>query len=438
MKNKPNARFLALEILCRVEREKAFSSALLPVYEAQTAEKDRAFLHTLVLGVLRRQIYLDGIIEILTKKKIAKFDLEVLTALRLGLFQIYFLDKIPASAAVNESVNLVKIARKNSAAPLVNAVLRRALREKINPLEGIEDEFERVSIETSHPKEILQMWTKQFGANEAFEIARAGNQTPALAFRPTAKVRGQNDFFQKLTKDENIQPSKIAAGGFVAAKMSDDLREAAQNGLIYFQDESSQTVAHFVNLRENESFLDVCAAPGSKTTHVNFLQTLHRTAENSAPKIFAAGDKYQHRLRILRETANRTGAENVQICRYDAEDALPFADESFDCVLVDAPCSGTGTIRHNPEIRYFLSAAEIAELAAKQTKILTNAARVVGKGGRLIYSTCSLEKAENEDITESFLASNAEFSAVENSFNQRFFPHRHDTDGFFISVFRRS
>ncbi len=433
------ARIAAFEILLKIESEKAFSSVLLPIYEEKLFAKDRALCHTLTLGVLRKKLYLDRLIEEFTKKKTEKFDLAVLLALRIGLFQILFLDKIPAHAAINDSVNLVHLAKKRSAAGLVNAVLRRAAREETK-LEFI-DEIEKLSIVTSHPGWLIEHWIAQIGLEETEKLAAANNETPKLGFRLTAK---SDDKMPEILKKLGLEISEsiIAPNAWEVLKSNEILRLYADEGQIYFQDEASQLIAQAIQLQANENFLDVCAAPGSKTTQINYEL---RITNNKTP-LFAAGDKYFRRLQILRETSEKVGAEQIEFIAYDAEQNLPFAEESFDVVLVDAPCSGSGTIRHNPEIRYFLKAGDFAELSVKQLKILENASKVVKMGGRLIYSTCSLEREENEAVCERFSAVQTEFKKVSPGLPERFltdegfartFPQREKTDGFFIAVFEK-
>jgi 16S rRNA (cytosine967-C5)-methyltransferase len=427
------ARIAAFEILGKIEREKAFSSALLPLYEENLSIKDRALCHEITLGVLRRRIYLDALIENLTRKKIEKLDLAVAVALRIGLYQLLFLDRIPAYSAINESVNLVQKAKKTSAKGFVNAILRRVLREKIE-LE-FADETEKLSVETSHPRWLLEKWIERFGFEETSKLAQANNEMPKLAFRPTANFKGRDaeppGFFQKSEFVENC---------FLAEKIDAGLLESAEKGEIYFQDEASQMVAGLVEIKENEKFLDVCAAPGSKTTLI--AQRATQPAE-----LIAAGDFYDHRVRTLRENCLKQGVGFVRIVRYDAEKSLPFAENAFEWILVDAPCSGTGTIRHNPEIKYFLAENDLAELAAKQLAILKNASKLVKAGGRLIYSTCSLELEENERVVENFLAEAADFEKYAPPVPARFltadnfartFPQRDEMDGFFIAAFKKS
>lgn len=423
------ARCAAFDILFRIETEKSFSSVLLPAFEENLSAKDRALCHALALGVLRKQIYLDRVINLFNEKKL---DLAVRLALRVGLFQLLFLNKIPAHAAINESVNLVRRAKKTSAANLVNAILRRASRVRIEL--NYADEVERIAVETSHPRWLIEKWTSQFGRGETEKLARTNNDTPNLVFRLTGSSNENTTEILRKTGLE-ISESETVENAWKVSGASEILRLYAADGKIYFQDEASQMVAGAVGLKSGEKFLDVCAAPGSKTTFA-------AAGKSEISNLIVAGDLHEHRVRILKENCLRQGAASVRIVRYDAEKDLPFADESFDAVLLDAPCSGTGTIRHNPEIRYFLHAEDFDELARKQLKILENASKTLKLNGRIIYSTCSLEREENEAVVEKFLAENSFFRQREPKLPNEFitaegyartFPQRDDCDGFFIA-----
>ncbi|PYS99134.1 MAG: hypothetical protein DMF63_13780 [Acidobacteria bacterium] len=418
------ARKAAFEILNRIDSTRAFSSVLLPEYEENLATNDRGLCHELVLGVLRRQIYLDRVIDHHTGAK--RLDHAVRNSLRLGAYQILFLEKIPAYSAINESVNLVQMAKKTSAKGLVNAVLRR-LSEKAPEL-SFNDDVERVSVETSHPRWLIEKWIDDFGFETAKEIATANNEIPRAAFRMTARGKNAPTGYEKSTSVD---------GAYTTTSIDSSLRQLADAGEIYFQDEASQLVAQIAASNMGERFLDVCAAPGGKTTLV---------ASHARGKLLVAGDIHASRATLLKATCKRQDASFVNIVQYDAESELPFADESFDTVLVDAPCSGTGTIRHNPEIRYFLESGDFAELSTKQRGILENASKVVRPGGRLIYSTCSIQTEENEVVCREFLSQAEQFEQSTSSAPTRFatadgfartFPHRDGMDGFFIAEFRR-
>jgi 16S rRNA (cytosine967-C5)-methyltransferase len=446
------ARRAAFEVLRRVEDEGAFAAPLLAGLPEGMSAEDRALCHELVLGVLRRRLWLDRLVEHFAGRASERLDAPVRRALRLGLYQLRFLARVPARAAVNESVNLTHAARLRSAAPFVNAVLRRAAREPdYDPAAAVADALERIAVETSHPLWLIERWAAAFGAGEAEAFARANNESAPVSFRVNT-LRSESDPLIKRLRAAGmtVKPSRVApgawraesvagAGGASRARGSALLRSLAGEGLVYMQDEASQLVAHVVGARAGERVLDACAAPGSKTTHVAAL------AADRA--LVVAGDLHEHRLRLLEEACERLCVRGVRAVALDAERALPFADETFERVLVDAPCTGTGTLRHNPEIRWRLTPSNINELAAVQRSILSEAARVLRPGGRLVYSTCSVERKENEEVVASFLGSRADFAQVEAtpapaslllpSGAARTWPQRDDVDGFFVAALER-
>lgn len=424
------ARTAAFDILLKIELERAFSSILLPAYEAKLDNLNRALCHELTLGVIRRQIYLDRIIEKFAGPK--KLDVEVRIALRLGIYQMLFLDRVPNYSAVNESVELIGRARKISAKGFVNAILRKVQR---GPLQlEFSDELERVAVETSHPRWLIDRWKDEFGVDETLQIATANNGPADLTFRLTKR-----GISQELRPHPSWVKSSYVEGCFTVSGVTPELLELAENGQIYFQDEASQLVASAVAIRGGERFLDVCAAPGSKTTAVS-------SGLSAISATIIAGDLHWKRLENLRDNARRQGGDKINVVQYDAEKSVPFADEIFDWVLVDAPCSGTGTLRHNPEIRYFLSPGDFVEFNYKQLTILKHASKVVKPGGRLIYSTCSLETEENERVCMQFADDTPDFKQIIPEVHGRFvtpdgfartLPHRDRMDGFFIAQFTR-
>ncbi|MBC7911204.1 MAG: 16S rRNA (cytosine(967)-C(5))-methyltransferase RsmB [Pyrinomonadaceae bacterium] len=440
-RNVSPARRAAFEILRRVEEEDAFATVLLAAIDEEMRGEDRALCYEIVLGTLRWQLWLDALIEHYAGRGAEKIDRPVRRALRIGLYQLRFLTRIPVSASVNESVNLAYLARLHSAAGFINAVLRRAVREiDYNPTAKIDDALQRLAIETSHPAWLLERWTKAFGSEETEKFARSNNEAPPVAFRLTAKAFESGAILDELREGEAvITPSEIAPDAWRVVGAGATVRKLVSEGLIYLQDEASQLVAHVVDARQGERILDVCAAPGSKTTHI--------AARAPATARVVACDLYEHRLRTVLETAKRTGEERIDALAHDATATLPFTAQSFDCVLVDAPCTGTGTLRRNPEIRWRISELDIAELAQRQRRILANAADAVRGGGRLVYSTCSVEPEENEEVIASFLKDHTSFKQVNagvpevlrraDGSTARTWPHRDGADGFFIAVFER-
>jgi 16S rRNA (cytosine967-C5)-methyltransferase len=440
------ARRAAFEILRRVEEEGSFAAPLLAGAADELTPEDRALCYELVLGVLRRQLWLDALAEHYAGRPCEKLDAPVRRALRLGLYQLRFLARVPARAAVNESVNLAHAARLRSAAPFINAVLRRAAREpEFDPAAAVEEPLRKISVETSHPLWLVERWARQSGADEAAAFARSNNDSAPTAFRVNQLRAEAGEVFERLSvAGVEVSASRVAPGAWRVAQAQGGtaatlLRTLAGEGHIYLQDEASQLVAHVLGAREGERVLDACAAPGSKTTHLASLA--------GGAALVVAGDRYERRLRLVVEASARQGLKGVHAVVLDAEAALPFADGAFDRVLVDAPCTGTGTLRHNPEIRWRITPADIPELAAKQRRILAQAARVLRPGGRLVYSTCSVEREENEEVVASFLEARADFARVEarpaprhlldETGAARTWPQRDGVDGFFVAALEK-
>ncbi|HEX6189530.1 MAG TPA: 16S rRNA (cytosine(967)-C(5))-methyltransferase RsmB [Pyrinomonadaceae bacterium] len=439
------ARRSAFEILRRVETESAYASMLLAALDSKMREDDRALCHELVLGVLRRKLWLDKTLEHFGDRKIEKLDLAVRLALQVGLYQLRFLTRVPASAAVNESVNFVRASRVKSAAGFVNAVLRRATREPDHdPAAAIVDPIRKLSIETSHPPWLIERWVQAFGFDETAAFAHANNQAAATAVRLTAKASRHKDTAERVLQNlrdagTEVTASQIAPDSWRVMGASNVVRELANDGLIYLQDEASQLLAHLLNVEPNQRVLDLTAAPGSKATHIAAL----------APSAtIVAGDVHPHRVETMRRLAVKQEAR-ISVLVHDATEPLPFTDESFDRVLLDAPCSGTGTLRRNPEIRYRLRPDDVSELAEQQKQMLARAAIVVRPGGHLLYSTCSVEPEENEKVVDQFASNHSAFRAIKpasafssfmphpSSFQLRLWPHRQGSDGFFIAAYER-
>jgi 16S rRNA (cytosine967-C5)-methyltransferase len=434
------ARSAAFTILRRVEEEGAFASVLLAATDEEMRAEDRALCYELVLGCLRWQLWLDKLIEYYAGRSAESLDAPVRRALRLGLYQLRFLTRIPASAVVNESVNLVYAARLSSAAGLVNAVLRRATREPdFDPVAHLNDPLARIAVETSHPQWLIERWANAFGLDEAKAFALANNEAPPVAFRLTGQPGGFDVLLELRNAGASLTPSAITPDAWRIEGAGGYLRELARRGLVYIQDEASQLVAHVLEAQGAERVLDACAAPGSKTTHIASL--------TPDLKLLVAGDIHAHRLRVVREACALLSLNQVGLAVYDATVPLPFGAGAFDRVLVDAPCTGTGTLRRNPEIRWRITNSDVAELAARQQRILRHAAQMVRVGGRLIYSTCSVEPEENEAVIAAFLRETSDFKPVrfrapaflqgEQGATARTWPQRDGADGFFIAALER-
>lgn len=434
------ARLVAFEILRRVEEEDAYASVLLASSDESLRAEDRALSYEIVLGVLRRRLWLDYLIEHYTGRSAARLDLPVLLALRMGFYQLRFLSRIPPSAVVNEAVNLAHTKRVRSAAGLINAALRRGVREPdYDPAAQLSDPFERVSVKHSHPRWLVERWAGWLGLEEAERFAQVNNEAPPVAFRLVQK--DEEAVLDELrAAGALLEPSGLVPGAWRVSGISAlFLRELAGKGRIYIQDEASQLVAHVLGARRGERILDACAAPGSKTTHIASLV--------NDEALVVAGDFHRHRLSALLEAGARQNLKGVRVLVHDAAASLPFAQETFDRVLVDAPCTGTGTLRRNPEIRWRIRAEDIPALQALQLRILRNGAKVVRRGGRLVYSTCSVEPEENEQVVSRFLREEGGWRQVsvgvegalrvENG-AARVWPQRQGADGFFIAALERA
>ena len=401
----------------------AFSSVLLAAEEPRLQPVDRALCHELVLGVLRWQLFLDATVEHFAKRRVESLDAAVRIALRLGLYQLRFLTRIPASAAVNESVSLVRAARLSSATAFVNAVLRRAVREReYDPAADVSDPIEKIAVQTSHPAWLIERWVKAFGVAEAEAFARANNTLPPVTFRVVHTRAEESEVLAKL-KDAGatVEASQIVDGAWRVAGATAVVRELAAAGSIYLQDEASQLVAQAMDVKPRERVLDLCAAPGGKTTLM---------ADRAGDEVFiVAGDRSATRMATVVATMRLQELKSIRPVILDATELLPFARESFDRVLVDAPCSGTGTLRANPEIRWRLKPDDFVKFAAQQKRIVSRAVEVLKLRGRLVYSTCSVEPEENEEVIKDL-----NLKLIRKI---RTWPHVHGADGFFLAVFQR-
>lgn len=443
-----SARRAAFEILLRVETQASFAAELLhsPLTE-ELSERDAALCTELALGTLRWQGMLDFVAQRYTLGRWASFDPEVQVALRLGLYQLRFLSRIPARAAIHETVDIVNAAGKTSAAGLVNAVLRKGGEAELAALRpaGMAD-LDWWSIECSHPAWLLERWAQRFGHSEALALARANNQPPATFFRLSSASRSPAEIAEQL-RSEGVEthPGNFLKTCLAVARGNVVRTETFRRGEIVIQDEASQIVPHLLDVREGDKVLDLCAAPGNKTGLL--AQWAGRTGR------VVASDVHLHRLREFIPPPIR----NVSRVALDGEKSLPFL-APFDRILVDAPCTGTGTLRRNPELKWRLAPADISAMAEKQLRLLENAATVLGAGGYLVYSTCSLEPEENQGVVERFLQRRPEFRlfplrseaarlqpffhsaghpAAERLFDAEFletFPSRDATEGFFAAI----
>ncbi len=458
------ARTIAFDVLLRVAKQNAYADDLLRAELDETVKTEDAGLATeLALGVLRWQRLLDFVIDRYLKKPANTADAEVRIALRLGVYQLMFLDSVPARAAVHESVELVKRARKRSAATLVNAVLRKAAKEPLpgnSPADAVARLIpadlplaDRIGIQYSHPTWMVERWLRIYGEERTRSLVQANNRVPVLSGYLLDPQRREEAMLSFERTGCRIQPGRLLRDAWVFEGGNPAASEAVRRGWVAIQDEASQAVACLVAADPGNSVLDLCAAPGGKTL-------LLARAVAAQGHVIAA-DLHEHRARAMRERFEHAGVRNVETVVLDGTLPLPFErpfDHPFDRILVDVPCSGTGTLARHPEIRWKLHAEDLRDLHDRQARLLRNALPHLALEGRLVYSTCSLEPEENESVVrevlgalgdafrvadpriaiESYLQKSVRVESVicpDGLF--RTFPPDHGTDGFFAAVIER-
>jgi len=387
------ARSAAFDILLRVDRQNAYASELLHSGRLdQLSTADCALATELVMGVLRWRSRLDEAIASASSRSLAKLDPEVLTALRLGAYQLQYLSRIPAHAAINDGVEMVKRAQKRSAAPFANAVLRKIAATEVEPPPVAEEvSIQFLVHEYAHPQWLVERWLAGFGMEAALEICRQNQRIPHTSIRLDSA-----DIERELQADGiGLAPGLLMSSARIVVSGDITRTRALQEGRVMIQDEASQLVAALVGT--GARILDCCAAPGGKTAAL--------AARNPTAEIVAA-ELHPHRVELLRK---RVRATNVSVIQGDALDFPVSA--GFDRVLADVPCSGTGTLARNPEIKWRLTPEDLSDLHQRQVAILRAALQQLVPGGRAVYSTCSLEREENEAVVEEVL---------------------HDTDGYHL------
>ena len=401
------AREAAYEVL----RAVSTGSADLPYALARARarlpdERDRALASEIATGTLRWQGTFDHVIAELSRRPVAKLDPEVLDILRSATFQLLHLDRVPAAAVVSDAVNMTKKAGKKSAGPFVNALLRRISRERAQlPVpprpENLDDRaaaLDYLTVTLSHPRWLAARWLDRYGFAATEAWLRFNNQPAPLTLRVN-RLRTTGTALAESLAAHGVQivPGRFAPDAWVVSKGNPLLTPLADTGAFVVQDEASQLVASLVSARAGERVLDACASPGGKTTAI--------AAAMGDRGLIVATDVRGRRVDLLARTVRASGAQSVKIVQADAS-ALPLR-ATFDWVLLDVPCSGLGTLRRDPDVRWRRSETDLVRLAASQRQMLEETARVLAPGGRLVYSTCSSEPEENEDVVAALVAGGA-------------------------------
>lgn len=415
-----DARERALRVLYDIEYNGAYSNLALKTALGECDARDRALVTALVYGVTDKRLTLDYIITRRSKLKLKKISKYIRIILRMGIYQLKFADKIPASAAVNESVKLAKRYGHASSAGFVNGVLRSVERSEI---EYPTNKTEYLSVKYSFPTELCREWTERFGYEFTEKLMDAYLKPAPLTLRPNRLKTTPENLLVRL--NENGVQAEIT-DGYITSAGFDIARDGLyKKGFYTVQDAAAMKASEILAPKPGETVIDMCAAPGGKTTHMAEIM------ENKG-KIFAF-DIYGHKLDLIRKNAERLG---ITIIETDLRDGRGFDAkyaESADKILCDAPCSGLGIIRRKPEIKYGYDADN--DLPETQRAILNNAARYLKTGGEIVYSTCTIEKRENEDVTGGFLRDNAGFEKL---YEKTFYPQIDGTDGFYICKMRKN
>lgn len=440
-KKKKNVREAALEVLETIDKQQSYSNLLLNqvIKKYEITGPDKGLLTELVYGTIQRKLTLDYYLQPFLKKQP---DHWVLLLLRLSLYQIVYLDKIPERAAIYEAVEITKKRGHRGITSMVNGVLRSIQRKGLPSLEAIEDPLQRLSIETSHPYWLVKRWSEQFGYEKTREICEINLLAPLQTGRVNTMAATREQVLEELEKEGFIvQPSPIIPSAIRSMKGNLAQSTAYRNGHLTVQDESSMAVGYALNIEPGQHVLDACAAPGGKTTHI--AELLKNTG------YVTALDLHPHKIKLITENASRLGLTNIEAKVMDSREAGEIlTNESFDRVLVDAPCSGLGVLRRKPDIKYSKSEADIESLAAIQRTILNEAARLVKIGGLLVYSTCTIDKEENNGTINEFIAAHPEFEPhplqlpsallpLAHEHTLQIFPQDFGGDGFFIACFKK-
>ncbi|QOR68514.1 16S rRNA (cytosine(967)-C(5))-methyltransferase RsmB [Cytobacillus suaedae] len=444
--NKGNVREAALEILLSIEKNQAYSNLLLNkmIEKNSIKGKDIGLLTEIVYGTIQRRDVLDYYLAPFIKKQ-KKLELWVTILLRLSVYQMIFLDRVPDRAIFFEAVEIAKRRGHKGISSMVNGVLRTLQREGAPSIEEIGDPVKRLAIETSHPEWLVKRWVEQMGYEEAKKMCEINLIPPSQ----TARVNLSRTTIEEvltMLKEEGYEVEKgdlsedsvkITKGNLVSS-------HAFSEGYLTIQDESSMLVARALDIQHNHQVLDSCAAPGGKTTHIAEL------LKNSGQVMSL--DLHEHKVRLINQQVSRLKLTNVKTLAMDSRKAEgQFEKESFDRILVDAPCSGFGVIRRKPDIKFAKRENDIEKLSSIQLSILQAVSPLLKKGGILVYSTCTIDKEENTEIIEKFLSENPDFEQ-DSTLNDRLptrvhpyikdgqlqiYPQYFETDGFYIASLRK-
>ncbi len=445
------ARSLALDILTEVEVEHAYSNLLLnqKLTQSRLSAADKGLVTELVYGTIQRLNTLDYILNRFVKKGLKSVQPWVRNVLRLSLYQIVYLERIPAHAAVNEAVQIAKRRGHAGISGMVNGVLRSILRsqDELLPSEWDGNAAQRIAIEYSHPEWLVEQWLHQYGEDTTAAICEANNQPPKVSVRVNRLRHSREGFLQQLQEAGIACEASALSPDGIVVKGAGNMAHSAwyEAGDCSIQDESSMLVGRAVAPEPGMKVLDACAAPGGKTTHIAELM-------RDDGEVWA-NDIHAHKEQLVRGQAERLGLGSIKPMIADAAKlSAQFPAETFDRILLDAPCSGLGVIRRKPDLKWSKDDSEIESLASLQLALLQELAALVKPGGRLVYSTCTIDRRENELVAAAFLREHDNYEPDNDLYARlgpafahersteasvQILPHHFGSDGFYIASFTR-
>lgn len=440
----PSARRLAYQALYDVLEKDAYANITLQsIMGKYTLKKEESHLLTeLVYGVLRKYNYLLWIISQMSKQPLKKLHPSVRILLCISLYQLLYLTRIPESAAVNESVKIAKKLTHQGNVRFINGLLRNYLRQKETIVIPSETENPLLHDELTYclPGWLIQRWEKEWGRDKALAIFSALNETPCMTIRVNSLKTTKEDFMKQLA-DNGIEAEDIPGlkeGLTIRKGASQFFTHLLSSGEAYVQSASSMVPVHVLEPKAGETVLDMCAAPGSKTTQMAEWMKNEGTID--------AWDLYPHKISLIKKNAKKEGITIIHAGARDSSKPMPQVNGKYDKILLDAPCSGLGVLGHKAEIRWRRQEADLEAFPPLQQKLLTCAASYLKSGGTLVYSTCTLNWAENEDMIRWFLSEHPEFEPVDFTLSDTqtsehgimtLWPDEWDSDGFFVAKLKK-
>ena len=443
---KKNVREAALELLESIEKNQAYSNLLLnnAIKKNEINQKDIGLLTELTYGTLQRRMSLDFYLQPFLKGN-KKVESWVRQLLRLTLYQMIYLDKIPDRAAIFEAVEIAKQKGHKGISGVVNGVLRNIQRHGLPSIETLEDPIERLSIETSHPLWLVKRWVDQLGIEQAKLMCEINLTAPLQTARVNLTKITKEDCISKLNEEGfQVEASPVIPEAIKCYRGNLANSVAFKEGYITIQDESSMLAAYALGAVENERILDACAAPGGKSTHIG--EKMQNTGQ------IISLDLHEHKVKLIKENATRLELTNIKPSALDSRKVQEhFEKESFDRILLDAPCSGLGVMRRKPDMKYTKKEEDLMQLSTIQLNLLKAVSPLLKKGGILVYSTCTVDREENQHVVESFLEEFVGFEEdlsvkdrmpeairpLVNRFELQILPQDIGSDGFYIACLRK-